>query len=347
MEPSQPEVAVVILNWNGLSDTLACLASVQSSSYSRLRIIVADNGSADGSVAAIGLQHPAVHVIENGENIGFAAGNNTAISYALAAGVDFVFLLNNDTVIASDCISAFVEAAELMPDAGIFGAKIYYFDQKDTIWYAGGYWDQHAVCFGDYGANEKDCGQYDRLVETDWVIGCAMFIRAKVFREIGLLEPKYFLNYEEIDFCFRARRAGLLCAFVPTAKLWHKVSVSFGGDDTPLKIYFNERNRLLWAQRNSTLRVQLIFHWRAVRLLFRKFTRALFGLTLPGRLTPKAWWWALLSECRDPRNYAMVRGYVDFWLRKFGDCPGSVRTLNSEWLARRAMRQSNDAHRSD
>ena len=331
-------VYVVILNWNGRDDTLACLESVARIDYPNFRIIVADNGSGDGSVDAILHAYPDVHMIENHANLGFAAGNNSAIAHALESGAEFVFLLNNDTLVDPAILSAFVDAAERMPKGGVFGAKIYYYGDKQKLWYAGGYWDAKTLCFGEHGAGEMDLGQFDTLTETEWVIGCAMFVRAEVFRSAGLLEPSFFLNNEEIDFCSRTKRAGFACVYVPGARLWHKISVSFGGEDSPLKEYFSARNRLLWARRNAALGLRLRIYLDSTRSLMRRFLRPLLGLTMSAPFTPRNWWWTLRAAFLDPRNRAALLGFRDFWLRRFGNCPDVVRVLAREWSAKRAER---------
>jgi GT2 family glycosyltransferase len=333
-----PAVAIVVLNWNGRSDTLACLESVLHIPSIGCRVIVADNGSRDGSVPAIRQAFPNVDLIENGANLGFAAGNNTAIQRALDAGAEFVFLLNNDTIVDPGIVDAFLDAARRMPLAGVFGAKIYFHADPQRLWYAGGYWDAKTLSFNEHGAGEIDQGQYDTLTETDWVIGCAMFVRAEVFRKVGLLEPKFFLNNEEVDFCSRVRRAGYTCAYVPQAKLWHKVSVSFGGEDSPLKEYFSARNRLLWAQRNAPPGVRWRIYARSTAGLVNRYGQALLGRTVAGPLTPRAWWWAVRAAFADPRNRAAALGVRDFWLRRFGDCPAKVRELARQWSARKAQR---------
>jgi GT2 family glycosyltransferase len=330
-----PLIFIVILNWNGRTDTLACLESIAAVDYDDLRVIVADNGSIDGSVDAIRLSFPWVEVVDNGANLGFADGNNSAIRYALDSGADFIALVNNDTVVDPKIVSAFVVAADRLPDCGVFGAKIYYYDRKDVLWYAGGYWDPETLSFGEYGAGEHDMGQYDTLTETEWVIGCAMFIRAEVFKKVGLLEPAFFLNNEEIDFCSRSKRAGFRCAYVPEAKLWHKISVSFGGEDSPMKEYFSARNRLLWAQRNAAFGLRMRIYLSSTRALLRRFVRPMLGFPMGGRNKLRQWWWSARAAFRDPRNRAAAMGYRDFWLRRFGNCPDVVRDLAREWKARR------------
>lgn len=331
-------VTIIILNWNGRQDTLACLESVAKIRARDCRIIVADNGSTDGSLEAISNCYPDVCLIDNKENLGFAAGNNSAICGALDSGSEYIFLLNNDTIVDERIIDAFLSAASKMPRTAVFGAKIYFHADPQRLWYAGGYWDAKTLSFNEHGAGQLDRGQYDQLTETEWVIGCAMFVRAEVFREVGLLEPSFFLNNEEVDFCSRVRRAGYTCAYVPQARLWHKVSVSFGGEDSPLKEYFSARNRLLWAQRNAPAGVRWRIYVRSASGLMRRYGRALLGCTVTGALTPKSWWWAVRAAFADPRNRAAAMGLRDFWLRRFGDCPAEVRALARQWAARQAQR---------
>lgn len=329
------KIVVIILNWNGRRDTIDCLESLRTQDNGDFVVFLADNGSTDGSLEEISCTFPEVELIANGSNLGFAGGNNVAITRALEIGADYLFILNNDTIVDSRILSAFVSAAERMPECGVFGAKIYYYDHKDVLWYAGGYWDPETLSFGEYGAGERDVGQYDTLTETEWVIGCAMFIRAEVFKKIGLLEHAFFLNNEEIDFCSRAKRAGFRCAYVPEAKLWHKISVSFGGEDSPMKEYFSARNRLLWAQRNAAFGLRMRIYLSSTRALLRRFIRPMLGVPVGNGHSLRQWWWSSRAAFVDPRNRAAAMGFRDFWLRRFGNCPEVVRELAREWKNRR------------
>jgi len=322
----QPAIAVVILNWNGRDDTLACLASVAKIAYPNFRVIVVDNGSADDSVASIRAAFPDVEIIETGKNLGFAGGNNVGIKRALENGADYVLLLNNDTEVDPGILTAFVAAAERFPDAGVFSGKIYFHAEPNRIWYAGAQWNPKAARFMQVGEGLLDDGMtYSTACETGYACGCAFFIPAGRLREIGLLDEDFFLYFEETDWCFRAKEAGHPSIFVPDAKLWHKVSVSFGGEGSPLALYFITRNRLLWARRHATLPRRLSVHAEALRSLFRRFIFPLAGSQLHGPFTPKAWWWSVRGAFKDPRNVVFFLGVRDFWLHRFGDCPPVVR----------------------
>ena len=335
-----PTIFVVILNWNGRDDTLACLASVMQITYSAFRVLVVDNGSSDDSVSAIRSRFLNVEVIETGSNLGFAGGNNVGIQRALDLGADYVLLLNNDTEVASDLLEALLAAAQRFPQAGAFSAKIYFHAEPDRLWYAGASWNEAAARFEQVGEGVRDDGRqaFGIAAETEYACGCAFFVSAARLREIGLLDADYFLYFEETDWCFRARASGHPSIFVPDAKFWHKVSVSLGGEGSPLQMYFVTRNRLRWARRHGT-KAQRHAIWRATWLGLRHRLRP----TSAGSGV-KAWWWAIREGFADPHSRAMLLGARDYLLGRFGDCPPIVRELAQRSRAKSlASRQTTPA----
>lgn len=339
-----PPIAIVVLNWNGRDDTLACLSSVGKIAYPNFRVIVVDNGSADDSVAAIRAAFPDVEIIETGRNLGFAGGNNVGIRRALAQSADYVLLLNNDTEVDPGILSAFVAAAERFPDAGVFSGKIYYHAEPNRIWYAGGQWNPKNARFDLVGEGLLDNGiNYSNTCETGYACGCAFFLPAGRLREIGLLDEDFFLYFEETDWCFRAKAAGHSSNFVPDAKLWHKVSVSFGGEGSPLALYFITRNRLLWARRHAGFWTRLRVYWMATWSLFARFGGGLAGRRMADTFTLRRWKWSVLDAFADPQNLAFYLGFRDFWLGRFGNCPERVRELARVWSAKRPKPQVVDS----
>lgn len=326
-----PIVSIIILNWNGWKDTLECLHSVQQINYPNFRVLVVDNGSTDDSVAQIRQAFPAVALLETGENLGYAGGNNAGIAYALNQHPTFILLLNNDTVVDPDILTAFVDAASACPAAGIFGAKSYYYSKPDTIWALAGKWDRSVNEISLVGLGETDsaatCGQ---PFEVDYVIGCALFCRVDLIKKIGMMEDAFFLNFEEMDWCYRARAAGYLSYSVPSAKLWHKVSVSFGGAESPLWKYFMTRNELLWARRHLPLRERVRVAQKILRRLFPGFS-----LGEPGKhgFAQRLYWETtryLLEINRrrhQPYYQAQLYGVLDYLRGRFGDCPLSIRKV--------------------
>jgi GT2 family glycosyltransferase len=329
-------VWIVVLNWNGLSDTLACLESLRALHYAERRILVVDNGSTDGSLAAIESagSRLAIDIIETGKNLGYAGGNNLGIRYALDRGADFVMILNNDTTVDPMLLDELVGAAERHPSAGCFGPWIFYMQEPDRLWFSRSEWEPGASAFTAPGKGRPASECRNQTTDTEYVCGAALFFRADVVRKIGLLDERFFLVYEDSDWCFRARRAGLGCLMVPAARVWHKIGTSFGSEASPLRGYFSTRNKLLWAEKNVSRREW----WRMLCAALRRFyPRLAVDRGAAGSLA-RAWWWAgtgfareWARSLRDPLEIAHRRGVLDYLLRRFGDCPPRIRVLTKLW----------------
>ena len=275
---TRKHVFVIILNWNGASDTCACLASLEKSKVKsqKSKVIVVDNGSIDDSVATIRKNFPNVEVIETGKNLGFAGGNNIGIRRALEDGADFVWLLNNDTFVDTNALVSLVDAFK-GDNVGVAGSKIYFapgreyhherYKEKDrghVLWYAGGIIDWNNMYASHRGVDEVDKGQYGDVEETPFVTGCSMMVKKEVFEKIGLLDEKFFAYLEDLDFCLRARRAGYKFLYVPQSVIWHKNAGSSGvGSDTHQ--YYMTRNRLLVGFRYAPMRTKLALAREALR----------------------------------------------------------------------------------
>jgi len=344
--PHRPErIIVVILNWNGRDDTLACLESLRAVKYPNWEVLVVDNGSEDDSVEAIRKSYPDVSVIETGNNLGYAGGNNLGIRAALERGAEYILVLNNDTTVAPDLLLAFAETAREHPDAAVLGAKIYLFEDPQRLWYAGARWKVKGAEFEQIGYRMLDNGEdFVRVCDTEYASGCAMLLRASAVRAVGLLDEKFFLLFEEADWCFRAKAAGFRCLFVPAAKVWHRVSSSFGGRTSVIYEYFLFRNRLLWADRHLSLRLRVAVWMNTLGILF-PLLRVIGPLWhfLCGRCGLRQAYWESKSEAvqwlhgfREPRsprmlvNRARWRGLRDYLIRRSGDCPEWIRTAGRQ-----------------
>ena len=324
-----PKVSIIILNWNGWKDTLECLQSVQKINYPNFHILVVDNGSTDESLVEIRRAFPDVALLETGKNLGYAGGNNAGIARALALQAEFVLLLNNDTIVDPNILTAFVEAACAFPSAGIFGAKSYYYSKPDTIWSLGGKWDKDTseIMFISQGEIDTAASKVQPF-EVDYVIGCALFCRVAMIQKLGMMEEAFFLNFEEMDWCYRARSAGYLSYSVPAAKLWHKVSVSFGGAESPMWKYFMTRNELLWASRHLSLPERARVTGKILRRILPDFS---VGEAGKYAFSQRIYWETsrYLREVNQRRHQpyyqAQVFGIMDFLRRRFGDCPAATR----------------------
>ena len=271
------ELIIILVNYRRADDTIACIRSLRQSTYTSFDIVVVDNGSGDGSADRIRTANPGIRLIENTQNLGFAEGNNTALKIALHEKYAFALLLNNDTVVEPQTLAELIAAMRAHPDVGIMGAKIYFFDNPRMLWFTGGILNVHSGAVTHRGIHETDEGQYDQPGPCDFVTGCCLLIRRAVLERVGMLDTDYFAYYEDGDFSQRARRAGFGVFYMPTARVWHKISRSTQWD-SPFYLYFTLRNRLVFLRKHSTLiatlpyiPVLLYFYGRQfIRLLFKR-----------------------------------------------------------------------------
>lgn len=252
-------VAAVVVNWNGRDLLGPCLDSILASSWPDLSVIVVDNGSTDGSCELVRERYPGVTLLENRANLGYAAGANTGLSHARAAGAEYALLLNNDVEIAADAIAALTEEARRRPRAALLGPMIYYQDEPDVIWSAGGAVSYWTGAIRHLGIRERDTGQHATVRAVDYVTGCAVLVSLSAAEEIGPLDVSYFMYNEDTDWCVRAELAGYEVLFVPAARIWHSVSMSSGGGLTPFKTYNRFRSTFRFFKRYAKP-----YHWLGI-----------------------------------------------------------------------------------
>ncbi len=252
---ASPLVSIVVLNWNGLADTRECLQSLKSVPYGNKRIVVVDNGS-DGDEAGILRDEFAgfIHLIAKPTNTGFAGGANTGVRYALEQGADYVLLLNNDTVVQPQFLEALVQAAESLPDVGAVCPKATFYGKPEVIYSTGGMVSLWRATARQVGRGRRDKGQYDEISVRDYADGVCMLVPRAALERVGLLDEDYFAYWEETDWCLRARRLGLKCYYVPSARVWHRAARSQKPDAAFHYLY--RRNALLFVRkRGSRLQV--------------------------------------------------------------------------------------------
>ncbi len=277
------QIAIVIVNWNGKKDTLHCLASLEKLKVSKYKVAVTvvDNGSSDGSVDVIRKEFPHVYIIENNKNLGFTGGNNVGISHVLREGASYVWLLNNDTFVDAHALNEIVSSFNDQ-HVGIAGSKIYFapghefhkdryasHERGNVLWYAGGSIDWNNMYASHRGVDEVDKGQYNQVEETPFITGCSMMVKRNVFETVGMLDDRYYLYLEDVDFCLRAQRAGYKTLYVPSSKVWHMNASSSGGPGTILHEYYFTRNRLLLGFQFAPLRTRIALMREAIRFLFQ------------------------------------------------------------------------------
>jgi GT2 family glycosyltransferase len=223
---STPEVSIVILNWNGLEDTIECLESLRETTYPNCEIIVVDNASSGNDVEVLKERYrDDIHIIENDRNYGFAEGNNIGIRYALTKQSDYILMLNNDTVVDANFLAELVRVAEEDDKAGILGGKIYYYASPNRFQSVGGRINWWLGYIKDM-SGQDDVGQFEQVAERDYVYATAMLIKRQVIEKVGLLDSSLFFGMEDYDYCARAKKAGFKVLYVPGARVWHKQGAS-------------------------------------------------------------------------------------------------------------------------
>jgi GT2 family glycosyltransferase len=266
-ERDTPLVISVVLSWNGVHDTLACLESLGDSKWTNHEVIVVDNGSTDGTSDAVSKRFPDVEIIRSDRNLGFAGGNNLGIRRALAMNAEYVFVLNNDTMVPSGCLPRLVTTAEQLRDLGALCPLLTFANPRDLIWYAGASFDPAKGRSGRMlGYRATDTGQYAGIYETDRAVGAAMLVPADVLRRVGLLNEALFLQYEDVDWSLRMRAAGLRIYVNADARVEHKVSVASGGEYSPTVAYYEMRNHLAVCEQHAPMRGIPRLRRRAVAL---------------------------------------------------------------------------------
>jgi len=247
-----PKVLLLIVNWNGLNDTLECLASLRKIHYQHYRIIVVDNGSSGNDVTVLkSLPSEQIELIEIDKNRGYAKGVNAGIKYAEAKySPDYFLLLNNDTIVDPDFLNQLVVAAESSDVIGIVGPKVYFYNAPNLIQSIGVKINMYTSAPSYDGFKKMDVGQYENVRDVDWMGPCAM-VKAAVFNKIGYFDEDYFVYWEDADFCIRAKKAGYQVCYIPSAKIWHKLWGSYR-DSSDLIYYYMSRNRIRFMKKNAS-----------------------------------------------------------------------------------------------
>lgn len=215
-----PHVVVIVLNWNGWADTVACVHSVLQCTYADFDIIVVDNGSTDDSVAQLRHAFPGLTILEIGENLGFAGGNNAGMCHALDhLAAEYIWLLNNDTVVAPDTLALVLSAIQAHPRLAVAGTRIVNFDDDEILQEWGG----------------KRMGLWTGIPwpaspgrPPNFISGASMLLKREALQQCGLFDPAYFFYMEDVDLCFRLTGHGWKLAVADDALVRHKGSASAG-----------------------------------------------------------------------------------------------------------------------
>jgi len=234
-------VVVIVLNWCGEEDTVACIESLQRSTYSDLTILLMDNASPDGSGDRLHARFPDLPYLQTGTNLGYAGGNNRGFEHALARNADYVVVLNNDTVVDAACIGALVQTAE-DSGAALVAPKILYYDAPTIVWSAGGDFSPMKALGVHRREGMIDTPDAGKPETISFATGCSFLIRAGVLRQIGRFDESYFAYGEDVELCVRIARAGFQMLYEPKARVLHRIPVG-RTKETPFQIRQRDRNR--------------------------------------------------------------------------------------------------------
>lgn len=282
MTPAEPLVAIILVNFNTPQETKECVESLLSLNDSRFtyQLIIVDNGSKQELHLPKKMMSDKIEILRMEANIGFTGGNNLGISHAVKTiNPDYFVLLNSDTVVDPDFIQTMLDRFNQEPELGICSSKIYfesgfefYADDYSTqqqgkiIWYAGGEIDWQNLVGFHRGVDELDRGQFDHLRYCAYATGCSFMLKREVVEEVGILDKRYFLYLEDLDWSIRAVRKGYKVGFCPESIVWHKNAGSTQGSGSVIHQYYQTRNRLLFFLKYGRWRTKIT----AIGLILRK-----------------------------------------------------------------------------
>ncbi len=284
-------IAIIILHYGRIEDTEECLKSLSLDLRGRVPVVVVVNDVEVGAVARSCQVYPNAHVVFTGGNLGFAAGNNIGIRHALELGADHVVLLNNDTVVEPGFLEPLRAVFADYPDAGMATGPILYAAPPNAIWSAGGSLGGWTALTHHALLGQPRSMLFREVRETGFVNGCFVMVSRRCIERIGLMDERYFLYYEDTDWCVRARRAGFKVYFAPGPAVLHKVSAGTAGM-RPLLRYYCDRNSFFYARRNMP--------WYAVPVYGTVFAlRVLYRLMVAARSRDREAWRFAVHTLRD------------------------------------------------
>ncbi len=264
----QPKVSIIILNWNTKHFLEKFLPSVVQTNYPNLEIIVADNGSRDGSAEFVRENFKNVKLVQFDKNYGFCGGYNRAFKFSNG---DYIVLLNSDIEVTSGWLNPIIEFMELNPDVFACQPKILSYFERNKFEYAGacgGFIDRfgYPFCRGRiFDFCEEDKGQYDDIKQAFWATGACMVVRRNLLNEVDLLDEDFFAHMEEIDWCWRANLYGYKIFCIPQSVVYH-VGGGTLSRTNPWKTFLNYRNSLIMLEKN--LKFPDVLFIIAIRLVF-------------------------------------------------------------------------------
>lgn len=294
---SAPLVSFLTVNYHQREVTLALLDSLSKLSYANWECIVVNNHEADLQLASALEVYDNVQVISTNANLGFAGGNNVGLKYCSGA---YIYFINNDVEVESNLLEPILQVFEDNSNTGMVSSKIVYFHDKATIQYAGATeLNRITTRNAGVGHGEKDEGQYDYVERTAFIHGASMIVPKTLIDQVGPMYDDFFLYYEEYDWCERFKKKGYEIIYCGLSKVYHKESVSTGVN-SPLKVYYLTRNRLLFARRNYPMKIYLLnwLYFTTLALPKGLFKHVIKGEIAQAKAMWKGYFWNFYSSKR-------------------------------------------------
>jgi hypothetical protein len=296
-----PEVVAVILNWNNLELTRDTLRSLGEQDYPHLRAVLIDNASRnqEETLSVIHKEFPQLELWGSPRNLGFAGGCNLGMRIALDMGAELVLLLNNDVLLEREAVGLLVQALEEDERAGAASPLVLYASEPDRVWFAGGTVRQGGRVLPEHlwlnepPASVPDVASY----ETEWLAGTCVLVRRSAVERTGMLDPAYFLYWEDVDWCYKLRAEGYRLLVVPRAVIRHRVNATTAGLPSQGSVYYWERNRLRFIKKWGTWRSRLP---ALVKIIWRLLA------------------WRARPPRDDPQALTKLEAYRDYLLGRFG-----------------------------
>lgn len=258
MSTNLGSVWAIVLMYGGEEVTIACIESLLAQDYPALRVLLVDNASPDGGGLRVRARFPDIVYLNTGANLGYTGGNNRGIQYALERGAEYLFVLNNDTVVERNCVSVLVGSANNRQGVGMIAPKILFFDEPSKIWYGGGDFSV-TKAVGDHRRQlEPDTpDEAARLEPVSFVTGCAFLMPAQAATELSGFAEDFFIYCEDVELSVRAGRAGYRMYYQPAARVYHHEKLA--SNPTPWQIRLRDRNRRRLVRRHYTALDRLRF----------------------------------------------------------------------------------------
>lgn len=263
----EPKVSIILVNFNGFTDTKECIESLLSITYLNYEVIVVDNCSTiTPNYETLAYIKESAIYIEAGDNLGFSGGNNIGINYAIKKGTDYILLLNNDTTVEPNFLNKLVSVAENYVDTGIVGGKIRFYNAPDRLWFGGGSFNIETGKTVHERYDALDIQVKQKIREISFMTGCLMLIPVEVIMKTGLFNEDYFLYSEDTDYCCRVINSGKKIYYCEDAIIYHKVSSSSGVKSITSSYYMTRNN--LWIIKQYTKQPALLIvksHWQSMK----------------------------------------------------------------------------------